>query len=110
MMADEPKDGKLKLYAVNDEQAEACGSYRTIDLISGKIVAEGHLNVAANTATPVADIEDSDHAFYLTEWETNYGKGKNHYACSIGEKWKFEDYVECMKKAGFLDDLEGFEK
>lgn len=104
MMADEPKEGKMCLYAVNDLQEAATGTYTVKNLSTGETVKKGVLEVAANSSAVVAEIAERDHAFYLIEWNTNAGSGVNHHACSLGEKWRFEDYLECMKKAGFYSE------
>lgn len=46
--------------------------------------------------------------FYLIRWTSTEGKGVNHFVCNIGDGWTWEAYKNCMQKAGFYDEFEGF--
>lgn len=108
MMIDEPKNGRMNLYAVNDLRKDLKGNYVITDLSVDKKVAEGEFEIRANSSEVVTCLSETDHAFYLIEWVTEEGKGKNHYVCSLGDKWRFEKYVENLKKADMYSDFEGF--
>lgn len=108
MMLDEPNDGKMKLYAVNDLQNTVEGSYRIQNLRTGKTVSQGAVTAENNSSAFVTEIKEEEYAFYLIQWETNAGTGVNHHACSLGNRWDFADYLENMKKAGFYAEFEGF--
>lgn len=67
--------------------------------------AEGEFEAAENSAVVISELPEKDHAFYYIEWRTKAGNGVNHHACSLGEKWAFEKYLENMKKAGFYQEF-----
>ncbi len=108
MILGEPTDGKSVLFAVNDLQNDVNGTYTVKNLRTGEIVARGKVFAKANSVAEIAQITVEDHAFYLIEWNTDHAKGINHHACSLGEKWNFNDYYDCMKAVGFANDFEGF--
>lgn len=109
IMIDEPVGNKMNVVASNDLQTTVKGSYKITDLATGKIVKTDEIEIEANTSSVIAEIEEFDHAFYLIEWETSVGKGVNHHACSLGDKWDFNQYLAMMKKAGFDTEFEGFD-
>lgn len=104
----EPKDGKMDLYAVNDHSETIVGTYEVTEARSNERIAEGRLEIPAHSSVVIGQVDERDHAFYLLEWNTQKGKGVNHHACSLGEKWTFEAYEEVLKKVGF-DEFEGFD-
>lgn len=108
MMIDEPKEGKMSLFAVNDTQQKIEGTYVVKDLSSGEVVTNGTLSVDKNAAVVISSLPEKSHAFYLIEWKTALGSGVNHHAFSLGDKWKYEDYLERMKKAEFIGEFSGF--
>lgn len=108
MMVDEPENGKMNIVAVNDSREIISANYTVKDLCTDKIVASGKVTIEPDQSVAVKEIEELDHAFYLIEWESNIGAGKNHHATSLGDKWEYEKYALCMKKAGFYDEFEGF--
>lgn len=107
MIVGEPANGTMPLYAVNDLQQQVEGTYTVTDVRSGKVVHRGKVSVAPNVSVVIADLPHVDHAFFVVEWTTNIGNGINHHACSLGDKWRFEDYCQAMQKVGF-DQFEGF--
>ena len=108
MTCREPVDGKLALMAHNDSQKDQVLSYTVENLMTGKVVAEGKVAVAANDKATVAQLCEEKYAFFLIKWKGEGVEGVNHHACSLGEYWDYEKYAECMKKAGFYDEFEGF--
>lgn len=108
MMFDEPNEGKMSLFAVNDLQQSVRGKYLVRNLVDGEIVAQGEMAIPANTSMPVKIVPEIKHAFYLIEWDVENGRGTNHFACSLHERWRFERYIEVMKKANFFSEFEGF--
>ena len=108
MMFDEPVDGKLTLVAANDTQASVHASYNVIDLTNGKIVTKGTIDIQANGCARVEQVPETKNGFYMIAWESDAGNGTNHFACTIGDGWTWEAYRECMIKAGFYEEYEGF--
>lgn len=108
MMFDEPVDGKLTLVAANDTQASVHASYTVIDLTNGKIVTKGTVDIQANGCARVEQVPETKNGFYMITWESDAGNGTNHFTCTIGDGWTWEAYRECMIKAGFYEEYEGF--
>ena len=107
LMCAEPKDGRIDLYAANDHQRDITCEYTVVDLVSGKTVASGSVSAPANGVALAASIEYDPEAFLLISWSGEC-EGENHFVTNIGEGWTYEKYAECMKKAGFYDEFEGF--
>ena len=107
MMCDEPKNGKVALCAANDYQRDMHCTYEVIDLVSGDTVASGEVTVPKNTTAVATEIAYDPSAFLLIKWKGD-AEGVNHFVTNIGEGWTYEGYVECMKKAGFYGEFEGF--
>ncbi len=109
MMFDEPENGKIRLKAANDTQREVRVSYTVTDLTSGAVVLRDECAVPANGLAALGETEEVPGAFYLIGWTGNE-TGRNHYTADIYHGLDFERYVENMKKAGFYEALEGFER
>ncbi len=108
MIVAEPDGGECALFAVNDTQTALSGDFTVRNLANDEVVLSGSFSVSPDESKPVASLPELDHAFYLIEWTTELGGGVNHYACSLGDKWRLEDYLRCMQKAGFDREFEGF--
>ena len=68
----------------------------------------GSFTIAANGICQVGELPEAEGAFYLIKWTDGSTQGKNHFTCKIGDKWDYQAYEDCMKKAGFYDEFEGF--
>ena len=108
MMCGEPKNGKINLIATNDTQTAQRAEYTVVDLVSGETLANGTLAVEANGIMCAASLPELKGGFYLIRWNTETESGVNHFVCNIGEGWTYEKYKECMEKAGFYNEFEGF--
>ena len=108
MLINEPVNGKMELIATNETLSDLEVEYTVKNLSDGKIVCDGKFTIKSKDKTIINTLSELDHAFYFIEWKTQLGNGKNHHACSLGDKWQFEKYVECMKKAGFFEEFSGF--
>lgn len=108
LMFDEPENGKMKLYAVNDYQNDLKGNFKVTDILSGTVKAKGEFSVTADSSEAIMEIpEITDFKFLLIEWETEGNvKGKNHFTTKT-LKISQNEYMEALKKAGF-DEFEGF--
>jgi beta-mannosidase len=109
MMIDEPKDGLLSLYAVNDTREAQTVSYTVTDLSSGDQILFGSVTAEADRSVQVARFPERTPAFYLITWDGS-DTGRNHYVASIGDRVSLDAYRACMAEAGFLEALEGFEE
>jgi beta-mannosidase len=109
LMFDEPKDGKIALYAVNDGRDAVALTYRVRNLSTGAEVLSGSVEAASDASVkaeslPVAEGEQS---FLLIEWSyTQNGEtvtGKNHFMTGM-PKIDYAAYVRAMREAGFLGE------
>lgn len=80
MMFDEPNDGKLTLYAVNDTRDDVVLSY-TVEDDHGNVVISGKTRSTSDTSTPVCSIPAGDEKrYYIIRWSDSEGRsGMNHY-------------------------------
>ena len=107
LMCDEPRNGKITLYAANDFGKEISCEYEVTDLSSGRTVAVGKVTAPAHSTAAALELSYDPSAFLLISWHGD-AEGKNHFVTNIGEGWSYERYAECMKKAGFYNEFEGF--
>ena len=108
LMCDEPINDVINLVYSSDARGTHECSYTVTDLVTGEAVASGKFVAREDCIDTVATLPDSPRAFYLIEWHSDLGNGKNHFATHIGDGWTLDEYTECMKKAGFYDEFEGF--
>ena len=108
LMCNEPKNGLLDLLAANDTQSNVLGEYSVIDLTNDEQVASGNFALKANESAVIAQLLEKKNGFYLIRWSSTAGNGQNHYTCTVGDGWTWETYANCLKKAGFYDEFEGF--
>jgi len=107
MMVDEPKDGKLSLFAVNDTREKISVSYTVTDLMTGETILSGSFTSDSDTSVSVASFPERKPAFYLIRWKGDR-EGCNHFVSAIGERVSFDAYFACMQTAGFDRFMEGF--
>ncbi len=110
---DEPQQGRMALYGINETTEEISVSYRVRNLTDGKTVAEASSRLPAEKSSPMISVpvEDGEQKFYLMEWEyrTGAGKtvsGKNHYFTNL-LGIDYAAYCDALKRAG-LWEFEGF--
>ena len=109
IMCKEPNaQGMLALTASNDTQEEKQVSFSVENVATGEIIKTGSFVIGANGICEVGQIPETEGAFYLIKWSDGKEENRNHFTCKIGDKWDYEKYAECMKKAGFYDEFEGF--
>lgn len=108
LFCDEPENGGIALLAANESREAVRAEYTVTDLASGEKLAAGAVSLAPDETLRAAILPERHCGFYLIEWQTAAGAGKNHYVCNIGEGWTLDAYTACMKKAGFWDEFEGF--
>ncbi|MBQ9714190.1 MAG: hypothetical protein IJV83_02595 [Clostridia bacterium] len=108
LMCAEPKNGVLPLIVSNDTQEEKQVRYTVENLTTGKQIAEGQFTVEANGLAQVEQLPEEKDGFYLICWTDGKTEGINHFVCNIGEGWTWKSYEDCIKKAGFYNEFEGF--
>ena len=108
LMFDEPRDGKLSLYAVNDLPKGQTLTYTVKDLTSGKLLAEGEINAQADASSKILSLPAyEDYAFLYVEWQTENGvQGSNHYVTKT-QAIDAAQYLADMTCAGY-NEFEGF--
>ncbi len=108
LMFDEPRNGKISLYAVNDLQKNFEVSYTVTEMYGGKVMLHGNKTVTADSSVELDSIgiEENEQKFYFIEWEINGKKYKNHY-CTNLLGIDYGKYMSAMTKCGF-DEFEGF--
>ncbi|MBR7099231.1 MAG: hypothetical protein IKC59_07440, partial [Clostridia bacterium] len=108
MIFDEPCDGRLSLYAVNDLGGDIHLSYTVKDLTTGVLIATGDADAIADSAVKVLSIPAmEDYHFLHIEWTTSDGKtGSNHYVTKL-HGISPAAYLSDLQKAGY-DCFEGF--
>jgi beta-mannosidase len=108
MLLKEPENNVAELVAVNDSRELLTVEYTVTNLIDDSLVDSGKFQIQPDGKEIINTLSYIDHAFLKIEWKTQLGKGINHHTCSIGDKWEFEKYIDCMKKIGFYNEFEGF--
>ena len=109
MMFDEPKDGKIDLYIVNDTQSDVNVKYTVKNVVNDKIVAKSECFVKKNSLIITTSIDEEKGAFYLIVWDAGNFMGVNHYTCSIADKIDYNSYIKNLEKVGFDKYFEGFD-
>ncbi len=107
-MFDEPRDKKIRLYAVNDLQRDFEVKYKVTEMYGKTVVAQGSKTVPGDSSVmfDYIDIDENEQKFYYIEWECGGEKHKNHYCTNLFEI-DYGEYCKAMKKCGF-DEFEGF--
>lgn len=109
LMFDEPKDGNLALYGVNDTPSDTVVEYTVKRMSDNNVCAAGKAAVPADSSVKLTEIsvEGVEHECYLMEWCDNRGtKGSNHYFTNLYQM-SYETYTALADKAGLLT-FEGF--
>ena len=110
LMFDEPENGAIALYAVNDGAAEKKFTYRVTELSSGKTVVEGEYIARSDSSAPIASVsvDEGEKKFYFIEWECDGEKGSNHFMTNIKDI-DYSEYMGYIEKCGY-DLWSGFER
>jgi len=107
LMFDEPQNGVLKLYAVNDSAEDKKLTFKVTDLYTDRIICEGENIAAADSSVFMAETkEPQEESFYLIEWYIDGKKYTNHYTPKT-QDISYRDYYKAIKKCGY-DEFSGF--
>ena len=106
---DEPKDGKLSLYAVNEFNADKPLKFRVTDLTDVKVVMEGEALAKAESSVCIGalTVNEEDKRFLYIEWEIDGECHSNHYMTNIIDI-DYAEYLSYIEKIRY-DTFEGFE-
>ena len=101
-MFDEPKDGELSLFGVNEFMEEKRISYKIKDLYAGQIIFRGNAVLGANCSKNLGSLEiDPEYkTVYLIEWNIDGEKYSNHYTLGV-ENADFEKYMTAISSCGY---------
>ncbi len=108
LMFDEPKDGRLRLYAVNDLPHDVDLTFTVRNITNGGAPETGSCTVAANTSVCILSLpEIRKYSMFYIEWTTsNDCKGSNHFiTASVGID--AGQYERDIQKIGY-NTFEGF--
>ena len=83
MMFDEPENGKLNLYGVNDTRDDKLIRY-TVEDDLGNVIVSGEALVKSDESTAVCAIPATDEKrYYIIRWTDGETEGINHYFANI---------------------------
>ena len=83
LMFDEPHDGSLRLYAVNDTRMDKTFHY-TIEDDGGNILAEGTAFAKSDESTLIHTLPATEEKrYYIIRWDDGTEGGMNHYFANI---------------------------
>ncbi len=105
---DEPQDGFLNLYAINDTPTDAAADWTVRDAATGAVLAEGGLNVPADRSLKVGAVApaDGEQRFFLIEWTLGGRRFTNHYVSNI-KGIGFTEYLRGLNACGY-GEFDGF--
>jgi len=85
IMADEIDDWHQAIVASNDTLQEVTGTYTVRDGETNEVLLEGSFSAPSNTNVVLGrlPVMYSKHALLVMDWDTNLGKGHNHYVCGL---------------------------
>lgn len=109
LMFDEPQDGSIALYAVNDGTEERAFTYRVTEMGSGRTVAMGEYTAAPDSSAPIVKVSvaEGEKKFYFIEWQCGDIKGSNHFMTNIKDI-DYSEYMGYIEKCGY-SEWDGFE-
>jgi len=98
MMFDEPKDGYLQLFAVNDTENIKNIKFNVKD-DNGNIICSGEFKIDKHISIPIEKITTPSEIgkFYFIEWDDGNKTGENHYTANI-KGVNFGYYKKQLKK------------
>ena len=85
LLIGEPDGWNQSLTAVNDSPCVLSFSYHLTDGESKQLLAQGEAQLSPDQKKELFSLPFSqgEKHFYLIEWESELGKGKNHYLCGL---------------------------
>ena len=104
---DEPVDGKISLYAVNDLGFDKNLKVKVTDLTTHEVLFEENVVAKSDESTLIKTVEcPADKHFLYIEW-TGDEVGTNHFVTDC-ISLDFNGYVKAASEVGYLNALEGF--
>lgn len=83
IIAGEPDNWHITLYACNDTLTQKQGTYEVVDGQTEEVLLRGSFTANINAATPIGKLPVffSDHKYLIISWVINGESGFNHYIC-----------------------------
>ncbi len=107
LMFDEPHDGVLDLYAVNDTPTDMPLRFTVKNLSTGEAVANGEATALADSSVIAMTIPEQKSGMLFVEWESESGtRGNNHFSTQT-QNISYEQYIKDITAVGY-DEFEGF--
>lgn len=102
LMFDEPDNGELILYGVNEFFEDKKVTFTITDLYSGTVIHSGEAVLFGNSSNNLGSLEIDENAqtVYLIEWTVDGEKHKNHYTLNI-ENTNYDKYLKAISACGF---------
>lgn len=99
IIAGEPSNWHITLYACNDTLHQKQGTYEVVDGQTDEVLLQGSFAASENATTPIGKLPVffSDHKYLLIRWEINGEKGFNHYICGY-PPLQLDAYRQFVKK------------
>jgi len=107
LMFDEPENGTVSLYGVNDTIYEKQISYTVKRLSDDKVYVSGSVKLPADSSIKLDEIKTApdEHDCFYIEWNGE-AVGNNHYFTNL-INISYDLYTSLLQKAGYLS-YEGF--
>ncbi len=104
LMFDEPKDGAISLYAVNEFDTDKNITYTVTDLTADKMVASGKVTAVSESSVKIDSvaIDENEKHFYLIKWELDGQEYSNHYVTNIIDL-DYSEYLKNLQKCGYYE-------
>lgn len=99
MILCEPENGRQVIVVANDTSQTDNLKFEISDMETGRVVASGSVQAAANATTPAGEIAWAGKTprFYLLEWQSERGRGVNHHM-SGEPPFDAEQYMRWLAK------------
>ena len=102
LMFDEPKDGAIELFCVNEFFESKNITYQITDLYKETLLFSGAATISPNSSESLGslEIETGYQTVYLIEWTVDGNTYKNHYTLNV-ENTDYEKYKKAISSCGF---------
>ena len=102
LMFDEPKDGEIELFGVNEFFEDKNITYQITDLYKGTVLFSGAATVGKSCSESLGslEIDEGYKTVYLIEWKMDGKTYKNHYTLNV-ENTDYDKYKKAISACGF---------
>jgi len=102
LMFDEPQDGEIALFGVNEFMQDKKVTFKITDMYSGMVLHSGEAVLGENSSTNLGSLEIGENAqtVYLIEWILDGVSYKNHYTLNV-QNTNYDKYLKAITSCGF---------